>query len=175
MKTKLIFPLLLWSLFAALPAFSQSDSTSAANETTIILVRHAEKVDDGTSDPVLSEAGEKRAVHLSDWLNENYEISAVYSTKYQRTKLTAQASADAKKLEVVEYDFKDPVGLLKNLVEEHQGKSILIVGHSNTTPMFANILLGKREFEQLDEDVYDRIFIIKTSDFGTGTAEIRTY
>lgn len=165
---------MLLLLFVCSNVTAQSDNTST-NETTIILVRHAEKVDDGSSDPVLSEEGTESAQHLADWLGENHIISAVYSTDYQRTRLTAKTTAESNGLEVLTYDFKDPAGFLKDLVESNKGKTLLIVGHSNTTPMFANILLGRREFEQLSEDVYDQVFVIKSAQFGKGTAEVLTY
>ena len=151
---------------------AQNNSTNTETETTFILVRHAQKVDDGTSDPELSEEGKKNAENLSEWLHVNFNISAVYSTPYKRTKFTAAPAAKAKGLDVQEYDFKDPAGFLKSLTESNKGKILLIVGHSNTTPMFVNILLGRKEFENLSEDTYNQLFIVKASELGKASAQV---
>lgn len=149
---------------------AQSDSTNV--ETTFILMRHAQKLDDGTKDPQLSDEGKNQAEELSEWLHSNFDISAIYSTDYKRTKLTAGPTAEAEELEIQIYDFQDPVGFLKNLVDNNHGKTILIVGHSNTTPMFANIIMGRKEFESLPENEYNKLFIVKASELGNAHTQI---
>ena len=149
---------------------AQSDSTNT--ETTFILMRHAQKLDDGTKDPQLSDEGKNQAEELSEWLHSKFDISAIYSTDYKRTKLTAEPSAEAEDLEIQIYDFQDPVGFLKNLLDKNSGKTILIVGHSNTTPMFANIIMGRKEFENLPDNEYGKIFIVKASELGNAHTQI---
>src|SRR5688500_8983040 len=72
---------------------------AAAQETTVILVRHAEKAD-GPGDVALTEAGVARAMRLADVL-KGAGIHAVYSTPYKRTTDTATPVAKALGLEVV--------------------------------------------------------------------------
>ncbi|MBC7586932.1 MAG: hypothetical protein H7178_01125, partial [Chitinophagaceae bacterium] len=43
---------------------------------------------------------------------------------------------------------------------EQKGKTILIVGHSNTTPALTNFLLKEDKFKSLDESVYNKIFVV---------------
>ena len=40
------------------------------------------------------------------------------------------------------------------------GKTVLIVGHSNTTPAFVNKILGTEKFTSLEDDDYNSLFIV---------------
>lgn len=139
----------------------------AQDQTTFILVRHAEKADDGTRNPPLNEAGIIRARSLADLLI-NQEIAALYSTPYKRTQETLQPIADAKEIEVEEYDPRASSDWLKTLVEKHSGKTVIISGHSNTIPSLANSLLGTETFSQFDDSDYSNLIIIVTDEVGKG-------
>jgi 2,3-bisphosphoglycerate-dependent phosphoglycerate mutase len=147
--------------------------TQAQDLTTFILVRHAEKGTDDPRDPKLSQVGEMRAQRLNERLKFS-DISAIYSTPYIRTKSTVKPLATAKGLEVNEYDYKKP-DLLTEMVAKHNGGTIVISGHSNTTPMLVNQLIGEEKFEWLQEDEYDKIFIVTISAVGKGTYQILSY
>ena len=67
----------------------------AQETTTFILVRHAEKASDGTSDPALTKAGAARANNILS-LFQKTEITAIYSSNYKRTKMTVAPLAEAK-------------------------------------------------------------------------------
>ncbi len=142
------FSLFICALFClnAFAGYAQSDTTS----TTFILVRHAEKMDDGSQNPELTTEGTERAERLAEWLQNNYKVAGIYSTAYKRTTLTA-------------------AGFLEKLAEANRGKNLLIVGHSNTVPYFVNLLTGKQMLEALSENVYDQIFIVKVAEFGKQT------
>ncbi len=135
--------------------------------TTIYLIRHAEKVtaDPNNKDPQLTEKGQKRALDLVKKLKKQ-KMSVIYSTDYQRTKLTIQPIADKKHLSVKIYDPK----LLKNFVEtilqENKGKKILLVGHSNTILETIEAFGGKRPFEKILDNEYDYFFTVKISKDG---------
>jgi broad specificity phosphatase PhoE len=129
-------------------------SLASIAEQHIYLVRHAEKQSDGTSDPALTETGKRRAMALAEQLANN-NISAVYSSNYQRTKQTAAPLAQQLNLEVTLYDPRK----LKELaatIKATQG-NVLIVGHSNTTPALA-FYLGGHAFGDIDESEYDRLY-----------------
>ena len=67
--------LLIFSLF-----LSFSILVCAQDATTFILVRHAEKAQDGTKNPPLNEAGKVRANELAEMLS-NQSVEALYSTE----------------------------------------------------------------------------------------------
>tara|TARA_R110000868_G_scaffold304437_28_gene565514 strand:- start:10349 stop:10864 length:516 start_codon:yes stop_codon:yes gene_type:complete len=153
-----------------------SSSTQAfqTEPTTLIFVRHAEKVDDGTRNPPLSAEGKERAVNLYHTLSD-YTIKAIYSTAYKRTKMTAQPIADSLGLDIQEYGFDEISDFLTQIIEENSGYTVLIVGHSNTTPSLTNMVLGTKEFEQIEESKYGDIFIVKTSEFGNGEVTLKEF
>ena len=106
-------------------------------EVTFIVVRHAEKVDDGSKDPPLSEAGLARAQAVAAALRDA-PLRGVYATAYQRTQQTAAPAAHAHSLPVVTYDAKlAPTDFAAQLRREHTTGTVLVVGHSNTVPGIA--------------------------------------
>lgn len=168
MKSFRISLLVFLLIGLAMPVFAQSNPLP----TTILFVRHAEKADDGTNNPPLNEAGEERAAHLLEVLNSEYEISSIFSTPYLRTKMTAQPLADHLNLEIQEYGFSNVREWMEEIINTHRGEAILIVGHSNTTPMLINLILGEERYEDLGEDDFGDIFIVSTT--GIGSAEVTT-
>lgn len=154
-----LFICLSVSLFST-PLFSTLP-VDTAGITTVILVRHAEKGDDGTRNPDLNIYGATRSQHLAQLLHQS-NVVGVYSTPFKRTQQTAQPLAMALGLEVQEYPPLD-LEALDKLVKSHQGKTIVIVGHSNTVPAMANHLLGEEKLSQLGETEYDKIFMVQVS------------
>ncbi len=126
--------------------------------TTIILFRHAEAEQDGTKNPALNEVGKERAVELSRVLSK-IEIQVVYSTELKRTIATASAIARERGLEIIYYDPFSKT-LIDEILAKHQGQTVVISGHSNTTPALVNQLIGKEKYHDLDHNAYDNIFIV---------------
>ena len=153
---KKVFVILL--LFVSTLSFAQET-------TTFILVRHAEKTSDGTSDPGLTEEGVARANNtLSMFLQT--EITAIYSTNYKRTKMTVAPLAESKKIEIEIYDPKDLIEFYLNLLRDNYGGTAVICGHSNTTPVLANLLLGEKIIKEFKDDDYGNLLIITIGDSG---------
>ena len=125
--------------------------------TTIFLVRHAEKVNDGSADSPLTSAGDTRADELA-YILKHVKLDAIYSTPYLRTKQTVLPTAKEKGLDVKIYKPGEE-GFLQKVLQEFSGGTILIVGHSNTIPGLANELAGQSDFSDLDDDTYDNLFI----------------
>ena len=150
-------------------------STAVAQDelTTFIMVRHAEKANDGTNNPGLTEEGAARADRLKAVLSAS-EISGVYSSPFKRTINTAKPLATDLNLEIKEYNPRG-TDWINTLLSENKGKTILVSGHSNTTPVAVNFLLGEKKFEWLSEDEYDKIFIVTVSSVGKGTVTVLTY
>jgi 2,3-bisphosphoglycerate-dependent phosphoglycerate mutase len=160
MKILLSF-ILLVSVFIT-DGFSQNSENES---TTFVLVRHAEKVDD-SYDPDLSPEGYERAALLAMML-ENIQFDRVYSTPLIRTTETARAIAEPHNIEILEYDHRNPDGVAADWVKKHKGEFVLVAGHSNSTPMFANALLNREHFkEKFDESDYGNILIVSISGDG---------
>lgn len=159
----------------SIPALNAQNSILNNDTATLIFVRHAEKADDGTNNPALTKEGETRAVRIMNLLKKTYsKIDAVYSTDYKRTEFTAQPTAKEFGLKVQKYDPRAPNVFIKSLIKDYQGKVVLIVGHSNTTPSLVNIVLGEDKFKQLDESSYDEIFVVKANDVGKAKVEMKS-
>ena len=140
--------------------FSQSNDQKA---TTIFLVRHAERANDGTNNPPISEDGIKRSQKLAETL-ANSGVTAIYSTDYKRTRSTIEPLAKANNLEIKLYEAMKE-SELKRIVEENRGGVVVICGHSNTTPWSANFFAGTK-LENFNDSDYGNILIVTLWDFG---------
>jgi broad specificity phosphatase PhoE len=130
--------------------------------TTFILVRHAEKDNDGTKDPGLTEAGKQRAEALSKMLKET-KVDAIYSTPYKRTRNTVIPLALAKGLSVIDYDAAN-MSEIESMLRKSSGSTILLCGHSNTTPAIANYLAGNSDLKTFDDMDYGNILIVSVGE-----------
>lgn len=141
-------------LFVSPLIFSQENSEI----TKIIIVRHAEKMTDGSKNPPLSDVGKLRAEKLKD-LFTDVKIDKLFSTPYLRTKATLQPIATTRSLDITDYNPSDK-SFSENLLKNEKGKTIVIVGHSNSSPELVNRLLQNKKFSQLDETEYGKLWII---------------
>ncbi|HEY5804187.1 MAG TPA: phosphoglycerate mutase family protein [Lysobacter sp.] len=145
-------------------------ATAPPPVTTFILVRHAEKVPDGSKDPELTAAGLARADALAVRLAD-MPLAAVYSTAYRRTQQTAAPTARGHSLAVTTYDAKATAQELSSrLQREHPGRSVLVVGHSNTIPGIAAALCSCAVAE-MSEAEYDRLTTVRIDAGGKATLE----
>ena len=122
----------LISACAGTPSNVSADGTS---QTTVYLVRHAEK--QKGDDPSLTDAGHIRANALASVLS-SADLDYIHSSDYARTRETAAPIAALTGLPVAIYD----AGNLEAIAAEIlliQGTH-LVVGHSNTTPKRVEIL-----------------------------------
>ena len=136
---------------------------SEVKTTTYYLIRHAEKdrSDKSNRNPKLTEAGLQRAEKWAKTLKD-IKFDAVYSTDYNRTKETATPTAKANNLELKFYDPRDMK--MAQFMKKTKGKTVLIVGHSNTTPMFTNGLLGEKKYDMIADDNNSNLYIVTISD-----------
>lgn len=135
--------------------------------TTFILIRHAEKADDGTDDPDLKDEGNARAQKLASMLKDT-PLTAIYSTRFKRTRNTVNPIAEIKGLEIGTYEAHKPE-VIEKMIEQHRGGIVLVGGHTNTTPWTANLLLGKDVYDDYDESEYGIILMVSVLEMGKGT------
>ncbi len=150
------FTFLIFALLIALPSVAQESESST---TTYYLIRHAEKdrSDKTNKDPHLIEKGIKRAKHWAQVL-KNVEFDMVFSTNYNRTKETAKPTAELQNVGISIYDPRNVD--IKEFMQKTKGKTVLIVGHSNTTPMFTNSLLGEKKYDMIADDNNGNLYIV---------------
>ncbi|NNC69760.1 MAG: histidine phosphatase family protein [Flavobacteriaceae bacterium] len=146
-------------LFIAIFLISFMGIAQEIEKSSYFLIRHAEKdrSNEENKNPDLTEDGKKRAIKWSELISD-YGIDAVYSTEYNRTMQTAQPTAEKIGLEIVKYHpFK--IDFAKFL-QDTQGKSVLIVGHSNTIPFFANKLIKYDKYQQMEDNDNASLYIV---------------
>ena len=161
--------LLLTALFAALALPAQAQ--------TVILVRHAEKADQ-SADPVLSEAGQRRAGELAVVVSDA-DLTHVLITPLQRTRLTALPAAEAQAIspEVISLDggvdahVARVVERVRALPED---AVILVVGHSNTLRPIATAL-GQTGPGDVQDCEYDRLTVITVEADGDSPTVVSRY
>lgn len=137
----------------------------AADTTTVIVVRHAEKVLDGSKDPLLTAAGAARAARLAQQYGAS-GLAAVYATPFRRTQDTAAPVAAAAGVAVTTVEAKDVAELAAAIRADHHGQTVFVVGHSNTVGPLVQALGGEAPDELPDAD-YDHVFIVSVTRFGT--------
>jgi len=140
---------------------SYSQTVQAQPEKIFYIVRHAEK--DTGNNPALSSLGKQRAADLREALKA-VPIDRILVTPYRRTAMTGDSVRMDKNLKTSVYAADlTGAGLEKCLAGLPASENnFLIIGHSNTIPALIR-KLGVKEFEleQLPEDAYDRLFILR--------------
>lgn len=128
-----------------------------ASPPAFVVVRHAEKLDDGTRDPALSADGRARARVIADRLRGK-PLEGAWASQYLRTLQTAEPAARAHAVPVVRYDAGEaPRALAGRLRAARGGGTVLVVGHSNTVPGLVAALCAC-EVAPLEETQYDHWF-----------------
>ena len=136
--------------------------------TTYYLIRHAEKlrIDKTDKNPNLNFNGYKRAEAWKDVFS-NVSFDAVYSTEYNRTKLTAKPTAISKNLPILLYN---PNTMYSEAFQNNtKGKTVLVVGHSNTTNVFVNKILGIEKYNEIKDNNNSNLYIVTISNGETSS------
>ena len=127
--------------------------------TTYYLIRHAEKdrTNNMNKNPNLNSQGLLRAKKWTQYFKD-IKLDAVYSTDYNRTRQTAAPTAKSKDLIVQLYN---PSKMYDSIFKNNtKGKTVLVVGHSNTTPVFANTILGQKKYKNMADNDNASLYIV---------------
>lgn len=129
------------------------DTAAAHQEPTIVIfVRHAERSTAPANDPELTPAGRERALALVDAVRDA-KVQVVIHTPLVRTRDTALPVARHFGLtpEIV------PIGggvahveAMAEAIKKHHGKTVVVVGHSNTIMQYIAALGGPRRADLCD-------------------------
>lgn len=165
------------SLFAAafgLLASTVVQSAHAQASTVVIVVRHAERAP-GSGDPPISDVGQQRAAALTE-IGKLTGVSAIITTQLQRTRQTAAPLAEALKITPVvvpaQSDLAKHAAEVAAAVRQQVGKTVLVVGHSNTVPAIV-AALGGPKLPNLCEPEYDSLITL-VLDAGGSVRTVRT-
>jgi broad specificity phosphatase PhoE len=137
----------------------QSDPVGSA---TVVLVRHAEKMATGGSDPDLTEDGVERANALAEALRDS-DVDAIISTHFKRTLHTAEPLAA--RTGITPTIMKPDGGLdvhvreVADAVRTYAGGTVVVVGHSNTIPAIITAL-GGPSMPDMGESEYASLFVL---------------
>jgi hypothetical protein len=142
MRLTCILACLLTLAFSFIPVGVHSASPSPLSNAVILIVRHAEKADDG---PGLTPAGQQRAVSYVHYfqsyhigprvLHVNHLIATADSDSSQRPRLTMEPLSKALRLPIDNrFRDKDVDALAQSLETRPGGKTILICWHHGKIP-----------------------------------------
>lgn len=132
--------------------------------TVVIIVRHADKAATPANDPPLTETGMERARALAALLKDA-KVAAVMHTPTTRTRETARPVAEQFGL-TMEVLPLGPAAIhaaaVAEAVRRHAGKTVVVVGHSNTIMAYIAALGGPTRPELCDHQ-YDGIYTLVIS------------
>ena len=138
---------------------NEKKDNSENEETTshYYFIRHAEKerLNPDDDNPKLTSEGKLRAENWSIIL-DHIKFDAVYSTNYTRTLETAKPTATKNNLEITIYKPNELD--IKSFLKDTEGKNILIVGHSNSTPKLVNRIIKKEEYEDINDYTFGNLY-----------------
>lgn len=154
--------------------FATAHSAFAQAATVVLVVRHAERAP-GAGDPPISDAGRARATALAE-IGKLTGVSAIVTTQLQRTRQTAAPLAEALKITPVvvpaQADVAKHAAEVAAAVRQQAGKTVLVVGHSNTVPAIV-AALGGPKLPDLCETEYDSLVTL-ILDAGGSVRIVRT-
>ena len=140
----------------------------AAAQTTLFLVRHAEK-SAPNGDLPLSAEGRSRAARLASMLRDA-GVDRIYTTEMMRTRETAEPLATQLQLQAEAVPVEDVDALAAKLRALPPGSAALVANHSGTIPQLIE-KLGGGAIEPISENEYDRLLIVT---IGSGGAHVMT-
>ena len=150
-------------LFCLLVSFSiEAQTENKSDCTKVFLIRHAEKdrTDKTNSNPHLNSLGVKRSLKWKDFF-KNVDFDIIYSTNYHRTLETIKPFSE-NGIQLVIYN---PSKIDYNeFLSNNKGKTILVVGHSNTIPYFTNSISNKNLYNDIEDNNNSNLYVVNICD-----------
>lgn len=154
-----LLALCLFITFSNYTIAQKNQNISNEKITTYYLVRHAEKDRSNPEDnnPNLTTEGLQRAERWNTVLS-NITFDAVYTTNFNRTQQTVASIAEKNNLKPIIYEARELVN--DSFISATNGKTVFIVGHSNTIPQIVNTLIGTKKYNDINDNENGSLFII---------------
>jgi len=165
MRLRLSSPFLLFILLSAVFPLG-------ARETTVVLVRHAERESLWDGDSPLSLAGQRRIQHLVPLL-EAFKPTALYTSDLARTQQTLAPLAARLGLKPVIRSKGDTPLLPSEMLRDHRGETIVICWHHDLMKKLVRGLGVTGAVPYWSIDTYDWLWVVHVPDQGEATLEQR--
>ncbi|WP_426059362.1 SixA phosphatase family protein [Hymenobacter sp. B1770] len=163
-----------WIIFlAGLLAVAAARPAAKPPVTTVYIMRHAEKdLTPGLADPLLTPVGEARARALHQQLRR-VKPAALFTTDTKRTRATLAPLAAATKLMPQVYDA--PAALAEQIRRNYVGKTVVVVGHSNTLLPLVTSLGAQAPLSEIKDEEYSYLFEVRIADGTAPTVKVMQY
>jgi hypothetical protein len=156
-------PVWLFALAGLLALGAAAWALREASTTLVVVVRHAEKVADGSADPALSPEGLERARRLAaefGTVPKEFAIDAVFVTQWQRTAATGLPLATRLGIPVIPIVDQDVAGLEERIRHEYRGRRVLVVAQADTVPAIVRALAQGSVVPGLAAGEYDAAYVV---------------
>ncbi len=136
---------------------------SLSDVTQIYILRHTEKANITSEDPVLSEQGIERAKYWKKVL-QHTDFDKVFTTDFKRNIQTADIIS---KERTIQPDLYHPMSFdVLKFINQIRGQKVLVIGHSNTIPDMVNRLLGETKYPPMSHENYNILYLVSISKSG---------
>lgn len=144
-----------------------------ATSTTVIVVRHAPQVLAGADpDPPLSAEGAARAALLARVLGDTHlknRVGAIVVSPALRSRETAAPLAQRLGITPETMPREDVRSLVRRVLREHAGGTILVVAHADTLPAIVAALSGEQDIPPVDPSDYSTMYVVTVPRIGHAT------
>ncbi|TAE13774.1 MAG: hypothetical protein EAY72_07975 [Bacteroidetes bacterium] len=137
-------------------------------QKTLYFIRHADKDTSQqaagsafmlASNPPLSAKGKLQANYWKQYF-DSIPLQAAYTTNFDRTIKTVEPTALSKNITALLYNAKDAEHFAETIVEG-AANHILVVGHSNSSPVLASFFAGiQPPLPAMPETVFNSLYIV---------------
>lgn len=143
-----------------------------AQDTTVVMVRHAEKASATDPDSLLSAKGHQRAVALVAQLSA-FRPTVLYVSERQRTQQTMAPTATRLGMKPLIHSSDAPEALAEAILKLHRGSTIAVAWHHGPHEAFAKALGVTTPLPAWTASTFDRIWLIRIPPNGPARFEER--
>ncbi|HCZ32399.1 MAG TPA: hypothetical protein DHV93_02385, partial [Holophagaceae bacterium] len=128
-------------------------------DTTVVLLRHAERQSLFDGDSPLTERGVRRGEALVPLLSA-FHPAALYVSELQRTRLTLAPTAVRLDLPLLARPKDGSEGLAAEILRDHRGRTVVVCWHHDLMKKVARALGVKGPVPYWSLYTYDRLWIV---------------
>ena len=141
-----------------------------STSTTVIVVRHAPQVlgEAGAEAPLTPE-GQARAALLAQLLGDTRlrsRVEAIYVSATLRSRSTAAPLAKSLGITPEIVPREDVRSLVRDILRDHTGATVLVVGHADTLPAIVSALSGEKDIPPVASGDYSTMYIVTVPRIG---------